>query len=169
MWPEAWISAVLKKRLYFTNTQEWNSGIQGWIIKRSIWCQQTSTCICNTASVSLAAAHPCPVRHSCRFGLTMKCEAHKTGEHFLIADSTHGYQKKVSYVPGQLTPKGWKALGSMNKEYTGYGEQCSGLWLRWCCSIVFSTALSSVFREIAFLFYYLKPECIPFHCSFPTL
>lgn len=53
--------------------------------------QQTSTCIYNTASVFLAAAHPCPVRYSC---MSMKCVAYKTGEHFLTPDSTHSYQKK---------------------------------------------------------------------------
>lgn len=55
--------------------------------------QQTSTCVYYTASISLAAAHPCPVRYSCMFGLAMKSAAYKTGECFLIADSTHSYQK----------------------------------------------------------------------------
>lgn len=77
--------------------------------------QQTSACVYNTASDSLAAAHPCPVRYSCMIGLTMKC-AYKTREYFLIAGSTHGYKKKKKrFFLGQLTPEGWKALGSMNK------------------------------------------------------
>lgn len=56
--------------------------------------QQTSTCIYNTASVFLAAAHPCPVSYSCMFRLTMKCMEYKTGEHFLMANSTHSNQRK---------------------------------------------------------------------------
>lgn len=104
-----------------------------WCQCHSVW----STCIDNTSSFL------CPRWHGSIFGLTAKYTSNKTGDLFVTVHSSHGYQKmaNVSYMLGQLSPKGWKHLGLLDIESI---EHCSALVCdSWCFSIAFSTALSS--------------------------
>lgn len=104
--------------------------------------------------------------------LTVKCVAYKTEEHFLTADSTHGYETQgyfVSHVPRQLSPNGWKAFDVIG--YRVYGVRSTVvLWsmiqvvLQYCLHY----CLKKYFQR-DYLFYYLKPESIFFHFSSPSL